>query len=133
MFITVRTYWNKVYCRQFAVSRTTTSCLSRTECHACHSPHCRIPMCPVHGTRKLVAEQSRSKSSRLFSVDSVVSDCVTSQNFRHRSAASSHRLLGSAFLSLFVAKLSDIKNSPVFWPTLYIYQVAHKKRPQTLQ
>jgi len=50
VFITVRTYWNKVYCSQFAVSRTTTSCSSRTERHACHSPHCRlayicIPMC----------------------------------------------------------------------------------------
>jgi len=27
-----------------------------------------------------------------------------------------------AFLSLVVAKLSDLKNSPVFWPTLYIPQ-----------
>jgi len=29
-------YSNKVYCRQFDVSRTTTSCSSRTEHHARH-------------------------------------------------------------------------------------------------
>ena len=46
----------------------------------------------VHWTRKLAAEQSRSKSRRLFSVDSVVADGVTSQNFRHWS----DRVLGSA-------------------------------------
>jgi len=34
-------------------------------------------------TRKLVAEQSRSKSRELFSMDSVVADGVTSQNFKH--------------------------------------------------
>jgi len=96
----VRTYSNKVYCRQFAVSWTTTSCSSRTERHARHSPHCRLPalQCAwVHWTRKLAAKQSRSKSRGLFSVDSVVADGVTSQNFRHWSAgASSDRLLGSA-------------------------------------
>jgi len=95
----VRTYSNKVYCRQFAVSRTTTSCSSRTERHARHSPHCRLPAFQrawFHWTRKMAAEQSRSKS-RGFSVDSVVADGVTSQNFRHWSAeASSDRLLGSA-------------------------------------
>jgi len=26
-----------------------------------------------------------------------------------------------AFLSLVVAKVSDLKNSPVFWPTLHMY------------
>ena len=42
-------------------------------------------------------EQSRSKFHGLFSVDSVVTDGATSQNFRHWSAeASSDRLLGSA-------------------------------------
>ena len=93
---------NKVNCRQFAVSRTRTSCSSRTERHARHSRHCRLPafnfQCAwVHWTRKLAAEQSRSKSRRLFSVDSVVAHRVTSQNFRHWSAeASSDRLLGSA-------------------------------------
>ena len=51
----------------------------------------------VHWTRKLAAEQYRSKSRGLLSVDSVVADGVTSQNFRHWSAeASSDRLLGSA-------------------------------------
>jgi len=94
-------YSNKVYCRQFAVSRTTTTtCSSRTERHARHSPHCRLPAfhCAwVHWTRKLAVEQSRSKSSGLFSVVSVVAGGVTSQNFRHWSAeASSDRLLGSA-------------------------------------
>ena len=87
-------------CRQFAVSRTTTSCSSRTERHARHSPHCRLPafQCAwVYWTRKLAVEQSRSKSRGLFSVDSVVADGVTSQKFRHWSAeASSDRLLGSA-------------------------------------
>jgi len=96
----VRTYSNKVYCRQFAVSRTTTSCSSRTQRHARHSPHCRLPafQCAwFHWTRKLAAEQSRCKSRGLFSVDSVVADAVWSQNFRHWPAeASSDRLLGSA-------------------------------------
>ena len=57
-----------------------------------------IPMCLiVHWTTKLAAEQSRSKPHGLFSVDIVVADGVTSQNFRHQSAeASSNRLLGSA-------------------------------------
>ena len=93
---------NKVNCRQFAVSRTRTSCSSRTERHARHSRHCRLPafnfQCAwVHWTRKLAAEQSRSKSRRLFSVDSVVAHRVTSQNFIYWSAeASSDRLLGSA-------------------------------------
>ena len=96
----MRTYSNKVYCRQFAISQTTTSCSSRTECHARQSPHCRLPafQCVwVHWTRKLAAEQSRSKSRGLFNVDSVVADGVSSQNFRHWSAeASSDRLLGWA-------------------------------------
>jgi len=96
----VRTYSNKVYCRQFAVSRTMTSCSSRTERHARHIPHWHLPafQCAwVHWTRKLAAEQSRSKSRGLFSVDSVVADGVTTQNFRHWSGeASSDRLLGSA-------------------------------------
>jgi len=30
-----------------------------------------------------------------------------------------------AFLSLVVAKLSDLKNSPVFRPTLYFYSSLH--------
>jgi len=88
----VRTYSNKVYCRQFAVSRTTTLCSSRMQRHARHSPHCRLPafQCAwVHWTRKLAAEQSRSKSRGLFSVDNVVADGVTSQNFRHWSAEAS--------------------------------------------
>jgi len=96
----VRTYSNKVYCRQFAASRTMTSCSSRTEHHGHHSPHCRLSafQCAwVHWTRKLAAELSRSKFCGLFSADSVVADGVTSQNFRHWSAeASSDRLLGSA-------------------------------------
>ena len=74
--------------------------LSRTERHALHSPHCRLPAFQsawVHWTRKLAAEQSRSKSRGLFSMDSVVADRVTPQNFRHWSAeASSDRLMGSA-------------------------------------
>ena len=41
--VTVKMYSNKLYCRQFAVSRTTTSCSNRTERHARHSPHCRLP------------------------------------------------------------------------------------------
>ena len=86
-------YSNKVYCRQFAVSRTTTTtCSSRTEHHARHSPHCRLPafQCAwVHWTRKLAAKQSIYKSSGLFSVDSVVADGVTSQNFRYCSAEAS--------------------------------------------
>jgi len=98
--ITVRTYSNKVYCRQFAVSRTTTSCSSRTERHARHSPHCRLPafQCAwVHSTRKLAAEQFGSKSRGLFSAVSVVADGVSSQNFRHWSpAASFDRLIVSA-------------------------------------
>jgi len=65
-----------------------------------HSPHCRLPafQCAwVHWTRNVAAEQSTSKSRGLFSVDSIVADGVTSQNFRHWSAeASSNRLLGSA-------------------------------------
>jgi len=97
----VRTYSNKVYCRQFAVSRTTTSCSSRTERHVGlhHSPHSLtcIQCAWVQWTRKLAAEQSRSKSRGLFSVDSIVADGVTSQKFRHWSAeASSDRLVGSA-------------------------------------
>ena len=71
----MRTYSKKVYCRQCAISRTTTSCLSRTQRRAHHSPHFRLPafQCAwVHWTRKLAAEQSRSKSRGLFSVDSVV-------------------------------------------------------------
>ena len=96
VFITVRTYSSKVYCRQFTVSRATTSSSSRTERHARHSPHCRLPAW-VHWTRKLAAEQSRCKSGELFSVDSVVADGVTSQNFRQWSGeASSDRLLGLA-------------------------------------
>jgi len=97
---TVRTYLNAVYYRQFAVSRTTTSCSSRTERHARHSPHCRLPAFQwawVQWTRKLAAEQSRSKSRGLSSVDSVVADGVTSQTFKHWSVeANSDRLLGSA-------------------------------------
>ena len=98
----MRTYSNKIYCRQFTVSRTTASCSSRTERHARHSPHCRLPafQCAcVRWTRKLAAEKSRSKSRGLLSVGSIVGlgDGVTSQNFRHWSAeASSDRLLGSA-------------------------------------
>ena len=98
----MRTYSNKVYCRQFAVSRTRTSCSSRTESYARHSPHCRLHVpafqCSwVHWTRKLAAEQSRSKSRGLFSVNSVVVDGVKSQNLRQWSAkASSDRLLTSA-------------------------------------
>ena len=49
-------------------------------------PHCRLLafQCAwVHWTRKLAAEQSGSKSRGLFSVDTVVADGVTSQNFRH--------------------------------------------------
>jgi len=34
-----------------------------------------------------------------------------------------------AFPSLFVAKLSDLKNSPVFWPTLYIYILTRTPDP----
>ena len=74
----MRTYSNKVYCRQFAVSRTTISCSSIAR----HSPHCRLHafQCAwVHWTRKLAAEQSRSKARKLFSVDSVVADGVTSK------------------------------------------------------
>jgi len=77
-----------------------TTCSSRMEHHALRSPHCRLPafQCAwVHWTRKLAAKQSRSKCRGLLSVDSVVTDGVTSQNFRHWSAeASSDRLLGSA-------------------------------------
>ena len=95
----MRTYSNKVYWRQFIVSRTT-SCSSRTERHAQNSPHCRLPafQCAwVHWTRNVAAEQSTSKSRGLFSVDSIVADGVTSQKFRHWLAeASSDRLLGSA-------------------------------------
>ena len=87
-------------CRQFAASRTTTSCSSRTERHARHSPHYRLPafQCAwVHWTSKLATEQSRSKSRRSFSVDSDVADGVRAQNVRHWSAeTSSDRLLGSA-------------------------------------
>jgi len=86
-------YSNKVYCRQFAVSRTTTSCSSRTERHARHSPHCRLPsfQCAgVHWTRKLATEQTRSKSRELFSVDSVVADGIASQNFRHNMVRVCH-------------------------------------------
>jgi len=94
------TYSNKVYRRQLAVPRTTTSCSSRAERHARHWPNCRLPafQCAwVHWTRELAAEQFRSKSRGLFSVDSVAADGVTSQNFRNWSAeASSDRLLGSA-------------------------------------
>jgi len=100
--ITVRTYSNKVYCRQFAVSRTT-SWFSRTE--RLHTVHTTLSLKPipafqcarVHWTRKLAAEQSESKSRGLFSVGSVAADGVSSQNFRHWSAeASSDRLLGWA-------------------------------------
>ena len=48
VFITVKTYSKKVYCLKFAVSRTTTSCSSRTARHARHLPDCRltcVPMC----------------------------------------------------------------------------------------
>jgi len=93
----MRTYSNKVYCRQFTVSRTTTSCSSRTERRAHRSPHSAFQCVRVHWIRKLAAEQSIYKSRGLFSVDSVAADGVTSQNFRHWSAeASSDRLLGSA-------------------------------------
>jgi len=84
------------------LSLTTTSCSSRTERLSCtpFTPHCRLPafQCTwVHWTRKLPAEQSRSTSQGLFSVDGVVADGVTLQNFRHWSdEASSDRLLGSA-------------------------------------
>jgi len=45
----------------------------------------------------MAAEQFGSKSRRLFSVESIVADGVSSQNFRHWSAEpSSDRLLGSA-------------------------------------
>ena len=63
----MRTYSNEVYCRQFAVSRTT-SCSSRTERHARYLPPA-FQCAWVHLTRKLAAEQSRSKSRGLFSVD----------------------------------------------------------------
>jgi len=72
-------YLNKAYCRKFAVSQTTTSCSSRTECDARHTPHCRLPafQCArVYWTRKLAAKQSRSKSHGLLSVDSVVANGV---------------------------------------------------------
>jgi len=50
----------------------------------------------VHWTTKLAVEQSVSKSCGLFSVDSVAADGLSSQNFRHWSAAeSSDRLIGS--------------------------------------
>jgi len=94
----VRAYSNKVYCRQFTVSRTTTLCSSRRERHAHHSRHCRLPafQCAwVRWMRKLATEQSRSKSCGLFSVDSVVADGVTLQNFRHWSVIRS-LILGSA-------------------------------------
>ena len=100
---------NKVYCWQFAVSRTTTSCSSRMERHARHSPQCRLPAFQhawVHWTRKLAAEHSRSKSRGFFSVDNIVADGVTSQNFRHWSAAaSSHRLLGQDTLNRAIYQL----------------------------
>ena len=97
----MRTYSSKVYCQQFTVSRTTTSWSSRTQC--LHTVHTTLSLSlpafqcvRVHWTRKLAAEQSRSKSRGLFSMDSVVADRVTPQNFRHWSAeASSDRLLGS--------------------------------------
>ena len=65
------------------------------------TPHCRLPafQCAwVHWTRKFPAEQSRSTSQGLFSVDSVVADGVTSQKFRHWSAetSSDRSLLGWA-------------------------------------
>ena len=51
----------------------------------------------VHWTRKLAAKQSGSKSRGLFSVETIVADGVSSQNFRHWSAeASSGRRLDSA-------------------------------------
>ena len=90
-------YSNKVYRRQFAVSRTTTSCSSRTERRAHRSPHSAFQCVRVHWIRKLAAEQSIYKSRGLFSVDSVVANGVRSQNFRNWSAeASSDRLLGLA-------------------------------------
>jgi len=95
----VRTYSNKVYCRQYAISRITTSCSNRTERHARHSPHYCLPVfkCAwVHWTRKLAAKQCGSKSCGLLSVDSIVADGVSSKNFGHWSAeASSDRLLDS--------------------------------------
>ena len=62
--------------------------------------HHRLPafQCArVYWTRKLVAKHSRSKSCELCSVESIVADGITSQNFRHWSAeATSDCLLGSA-------------------------------------
>jgi len=56
------------------------------------TPHCRLPVfqCSwVHWTKKLATKQSGSKSRGLFSVESVVADRVSSQNFRHYSAEAS--------------------------------------------
>jgi len=67
------------------------------------TPHCRLGLpafrCAwVHWTRKLAAKQSKSTSRGLLSVGSVAADGVSSQNFRHWSAAASSgsdRLIGS--------------------------------------
>jgi len=79
-------------------------------CHARHSPHCHFPALQrawVHWTRKLAAEQSRSKSRGLFSVDSVVADGVTSQNFRHWSSPGLSEARTHWVLKLFYSEPSD--------------------------
>ena len=86
----MRTYSNKVYCRQLAVSRTTASWFTRTE--RLHTVYTTLPafQCAwVHWTRKLAAEQSESKSCGLFSVGSVAADGVSSQNLTEPSDWSS--------------------------------------------
>jgi len=98
--MTVRTYSNEVYWWQFAVSRITTLCSSRIEClHTVHSTLSLIcvPICLSLFYEQLAAEQSGSKFRTLFSVDSIVADGVSSQNFRNWSAeASSDWLIGWA-------------------------------------
>ena len=67
----MRTYSNKVYCRQFVVSRTTTSCSSRTErlqtVHTTLSLTC-VPICLSSLNQKTGRQTVRSDTDQLQQV-----------------------------------------------------------------
>jgi len=100
MSTTVIMYSNKDYCQTFAVYRMIISFSAGRSADTAFPQHCRLPALScarIHRTGKLAAKQSRSKSCGLFSVEGVVIDGVSSQNFRHWPAEThANWLLGSA-------------------------------------
>jgi len=100
VFITVRTYSNKVYCRQFALSRTTTSWFARTERLYTWTPHCSLGQPAFQCAWVHSPVNWPPNSPNLNPADYSVWEALqqmASQNFRDWSAeASSDRLLGWA-------------------------------------